>query len=85
MMQRDAHGHLIGFCLNCDNRHGCRTGTPYCLTALRNPDELDLRGKDLLRQRGLLRVCGRCKLFRQCWQRSQYERALRANDGTREE
>ncbi len=68
-------------CLNCDNRHGCRTPQPRCLRLTREAAELYLRGKELMRRRGLLAACARCGLFKQCWRRAEYERALAGPPG----
>ncbi len=64
-------------CLNCDNRHGCRTGQPICLGLEPEPDERYLSGRQLMTRRGLLPRCRRCGHFRQCWSTDKYYKALR--------
>jgi hypothetical protein len=64
------------FCLNCDNRHGCKGGLPPCQCLEREESEAGLRGKALMARRGLLRHCPACPLFRQCWTEEAYRRAL---------
>ena len=64
------------FCINCDNRHGCKSGTPACLKLPREADEKTLRGRELMARRGLLTRCQNCNDFRICWRRGQYDAAL---------
>lgn len=65
-------------CLRCDNRHGCRTPEPPCLTLPRAPDERRLPGRSLMARRGLLPRCQDCPLFRQCWRPGDYRAVLAA-------
>jgi hypothetical protein len=64
-------------CLNCDNRHGCRSETPVCLASDWEPEEKLLSGKAFMERRGLLPKCRECSLFRQCWSHERYCRKLR--------
>lgn len=63
-------------CLNCDNRHGCRTAAPPCESLERAPEEIYLSGKALMARRGLLLTCKTCGHFRRCWAAEPYQRAL---------
>lgn len=54
------------FCLNCDNRHGCKNALPLCLQLKRRPHEKTLRGRELMLRRGLTGHCPRCKDFQAC-------------------
>ena len=65
-----------GLCINCDNRHGCRTAAPLCASLTVKNAERWLAGKELMRQRGLLGKCRGCGHFRQCWGEEAYRRAL---------
>ena len=62
------------FCINCDNRHGCRTEDPPCLAQDPAAGERLLPGKELMRRRGLLRLCRACGHFRQCWSEETFRR-----------
>ena len=64
------------FCVNCDNRHGCKTATPVCLSMEREPDETALRGRELMVKRSALSLCRRCKDFAICWPRAEYDAAV---------
>ena len=64
------------FCINCDNRHGCKTGKPACLRMEREPGEQGLRGRELMARRGLLTRCQNCKDLLRCWPRQEYQDAL---------
>lgn len=63
-------------CLRCDNRHGCRTPEPLCLTLPRAPEERRLAGRALMARRGLLRRCAACALFTACWRPADYRAAV---------
>ena len=65
-----------GFCLNCDNRHGCKTEEPLCLKIEPRAAERFFSGKRLMVSRGVLCRCRRCGHFRQCWSTEKYRRAL---------
>ena len=71
-MSETAHG----LCINCDNRHGCRTGDPLCFELELGPSERTLPGREVMLRRGLLRRCRRCGHFRQCWTEDAYSRSL---------
>jgi len=64
------------YCLNCDNRHGCKGGLPPCLRLEREPDEKRLRGRDLMQRRGLLERCSRCRDYKICWAEGEFEAAI---------
>ena len=64
------------FCLNCDNRHGCRTEDPLCHGLTLREDERWLTGQQLMARRGLLETCRLCCHFRQCWSEQRYRKAV---------
>jgi len=68
-----------GLCINCDNRHGCRTAAPLCESLPASGDERWLGGRELMRRRGLLGKCRGCGHFRQCWGEEAYRRALQVD------
>lgn len=63
-------------CLNCDNRHGCRSAQPTCLILRPTAAERPLSGQQLMFRRGLLGQCAACELFRRCWNSEAYRRQL---------
>lgn len=63
-------------CINCDNRHGCRSEQPACLTLRLTEAERRLSGQRLMVRRGLLGQCAACALFRRCWNGEAYRRQL---------
>ena len=71
----------MAFCAGCDNRHGCRDGQAICLILERAPDEKRLRGKALMRKRGLLDRCPACAHFKRCWGASEYRKACEDTAG----
>ncbi len=66
----------MGFCLNCDNRHGCKNGLPPCLRRRREPGEERLRGREFMKRRGWVEDCAACKDFGACYGPGEYEAAL---------
>ena len=65
-------------CLNCDNRHGCRTPEPPCLRLPRADEERRLAGRALMQRRGLLARCPDCGHFRLCWRPADWRAAQAA-------
>lgn len=68
---------VVRFCLNCDNRHGCKTEEPICLGLEPAAEERYISGQKLMARRGKLDLCQRCGHFRQCWSSDKYRRATR--------
>ena len=73
------------FCINCDNRHGCKTGLPECLRHNREPGEERLRGRELMARKGMLAKCRHCKDFGICYGPGEYAAALAARQGEGDE
>ena len=69
-------------CLNCDNRHGCRSARPLCLDLPRRSSERRLSGRQLMARRGMLGSCQTCELFRRCWTSEDYRRQTRSKGGS---
>lgn len=61
-----------GYCLNCDNKHGCKTETPPCLMAMMEENITDMNGKDYLIKTKRLSECKECPFFRTCWRAGEY-------------
>ncbi len=71
-----------GFCLNCDNRHGCKSGPPPCLAAMREKSIVNRSGKDYLTETKKILSCQACPFFRSCWSGEEYDRLLRDESST---
>ena len=54
-----AGARAVPFCINCDNRHGCKNGLPECLRHNREPGEEKLRGREFMKRRGMLDKCAK--------------------------
>ncbi len=64
-----------GFCINCDNRHGCKSKTPPCIAMMTKEHAVRTAGKQYLIERGMLDECLACAFFRSCWNGDDYDRA----------
>jgi len=65
------HGPKRRLCLNCDNRHGCKTPEPACLMWPRTPAEARLTGKAFMAARNAVAVCTACPLWRACYRQGE--------------
>ncbi len=63
-----------GYCINCDNKHGCKTKTPPCVDAMMAQGITDRSGKDYLLQNQQTALCKECPFFRSCWRSGEYDR-----------
>ncbi len=68
----------MGFCINCDNRHGCKSDMPACLELMKRAGVKDARGKTYLKSLKKLDLCEVCSFFRSCWRESEYRREISA-------
>ncbi len=66
----------MGFCINCDNRHGCKLKTPPCIITMREKNIKDKCGKEYLIETKQLKLCRECDFFRICWNESDYEKSF---------
>jgi len=66
----------MGFCINCDNRHGCRSKTPPCIVLMRKDEIKDTCGKEYLKSKKELKLCKECVFFYSCWNDSEYQKNL---------
>jgi hypothetical protein len=64
-----------GFCINCDNRHGCKSKTPPCIVLMTREHAGRTTGKEYLVERGMIDECLSCPFFRSCWNGDDYDRA----------
>ncbi len=65
-----------GFCIGCDNRHGCKSKTPPCIALMTKDNAAHRAGKEYLVERGMIDECLSCPFFRSCWNGDDYDRAM---------
>ena len=65
-----------GYCINCDNKHGCKTKTPPCIDAMQQAHVTDMYGKEYLLRSGRIELCAGCPFLRSCWKLAEYEREM---------
>lgn len=65
-----------GFCINCDNRHGCKSQAPLCITEMMENNVADMAGKQYMVQQKKVDNCRSCPFFRSCWRMEEYNRLL---------
>ena len=56
----------MGFCMNCDNRHGCKSKTPPCIDMMRKDKVKGMRGKEYLKKENKLQLCKKCEFIDSC-------------------
>ena len=66
-----------GYCINCDNRHGCRSDVPPCLSHMGECGAKGVSGREFMRETRRIAECEGCPFFRSCWNSEEYERSLR--------
>jgi hypothetical protein len=66
-----------GYCINCDNRHGCKSQTPPCITEIMENNIKDMSGKEYLIKKNEADKCRDCSFFRSCWKMEEYNRLTR--------
>jgi hypothetical protein len=64
------------FCINCDNKHGCKSGTPPCIGEMLKNSVTGWSGKKYLIDLNKVYRCKDCPFFRSCWSSEEYDRAL---------
>ena len=60
------------YCINCDNKHGCKSGTPPCLAEMAKHGVNSVSGKGYLIDAGRIFRCKPCAFFRSCWDVEEY-------------
>jgi hypothetical protein len=63
------------FCINCDNKHGCKSGTPPCIGEMTKDNVKGRAGKEYLIHSAKISRCKDCPFFRSCWTMEEYDRA----------
>jgi hypothetical protein len=63
-----------GYCINCDNKHGCKSKTPPCIVEMTEENVAGMSGKQYLIKRGKTGNCKDCPFFRSCWNSEDYDR-----------
>ncbi len=66
-----------GFCINCDNRHGCKSQTPPCVTEMMENNITEMSGKQYFVEKNKIVACRDCSFFRSCWKMEDYNRLIR--------
>ena len=61
-----------GYCINCDNRHGCKSETPPCIAEMREKNITGVAGKQYLVENHKTDKCKDCSFFRSCWKKEEY-------------
>ena len=64
------------FCINCDNKHGCKSGTPPCVGEMIKNNVRGWSGKKYFMDLNKVYRCKDCSFFRSCWTMEKYDRAL---------
>jgi len=62
-----------GYCINCDNRHGCKSGEPPCSVRMAEQGVKGASGKDFMIRTGNIDECRGCPFFRSCWNQEDYD------------
>ena len=62
----------MAFCINCDNRHGCKSKTPPCIELMRADGVKGACGKGYLIDKKKLDLCKDCDFFYSCWNETDY-------------
>jgi hypothetical protein len=65
-----------GYCINCDNRHGCKSKPPPCIDAMTENNVTGFSGKEYLLKEHETARCRDCPFFRSCWKAEEYERLM---------
>lgn len=63
-----------GFCINCDNKHGCKSKTPPCIDEMASHNVSAESGKQYLLEQHKTDLCGSCPFLRSCWNMEEYKR-----------
>lgn len=66
------------FCINCDNKHGCKTENPPCIVEMTEQRVTGKSGKRYLVERNGIDRCEACPFFRSCWNMDEYRRLTAA-------
>ena len=63
-----------GYCINCDNKHGCKSKTPPCIDEMTEENVTGVSGKQYLVEQNKTVKCLDCPFFRLCWNSEEYDR-----------
>ncbi|MCX8021978.1 MAG: hypothetical protein N2745_04315 [Syntrophorhabdaceae bacterium] len=63
-----------GYCINCDNKHGCKSGTPPCVAEMEKEKISGTTGKEYLIRSKRLKRCMDCSFFTSCWNIEEYKK-----------
>ncbi|HOJ71074.1 MAG TPA: hypothetical protein PK864_01050 [Syntrophorhabdaceae bacterium] len=62
------------YCINCDNKHGCKSGTPPCVAEMKKDKITGITGKQYLIDKNKLPRCLDCSFFSSCWNIEDYKK-----------
>lgn len=65
------------FCINCDNKHGCKSKTPPCIGKMEKDGITGITGKEYFLKIKKINRCLDCPFFRSCWDTEEYKRLIR--------
>ena len=63
-----------GYCINCDNRHGCKSKSPPCVAEMTEKQIKGMEGRQYLIESKKTDRCKDCAFFRSCWNTEEFER-----------
>jgi hypothetical protein len=63
-----------GYCINCDNKHGCKSRTPPCIDDMEEHGVTGRSGKKYLVEEKRIYKCRKCPFLRSCWDTEEYDR-----------
>ena len=65
-----------GYCIGCENKHGCKSRTPPCIDEMTAHNINSDSGKKYLIEQKKIHLCRDCPFLRSCWTMEGYKRAL---------
>lgn len=65
-----------GYCIGCDNKHGCKSRTPPCIDEMASRNVSSDSGKQYLIDRHGVELCRDCPFLRSCWTMEEYKKRL---------
>lgn len=72
----DTISKRTGYCINCDNKHGCKSAAPPCIVEMAEKNVTGLSGKQYFLQCRQTVKCRDCPFFRSCWKAEEYDRLV---------
>jgi len=66
-----------GYCINCDNKHGCKSRTPPCIDEMAKNGVKGVGGKHYFIEQKKTHNCPDCPFFRSCWNEEEFDRSAK--------